>query len=98
MLAMINSSSSVAPMKMGVLLPPPRMKSLLLSTWSYNNNAGMLVMNVAIHSRPVMRASLRAGISARRADADADDPFGDDTDMPTPIGRRDGPQRARRGA
>src|SRR5919199_2031096 len=80
MLAMMSNSSSVAPMKTGVLLPPPRMKSLSLSTWSYNNAAGMLVTNVAIHSRPVMRASLRAGISARRADAD--DPFGEGTDMP----------------
>src|SRR5919202_3196597 len=95
MLAMMSNSSSVAPMKMGVLLPPPRMKSLSLSTWSYNNDAGMLVMNVAIQSRPVMRASLGAGISARRADAD--DPFGDDMDMPTPLGRRDGPRRARQG-
>src|SRR5919202_3310051 len=86
MLAMMSNSSSVAPMKTGVLLPPPRMKSLLLSTWSYNNAAGMLVTNVAIHNRPVMRASLRGGISARRADAD--DPFGDDMDMPTPLGRR----------
>jgi len=41
----------------------------------------MLVTNVAIHSRPVMRASLRAGISARRADAD--DRFGEDVDMPS---------------
>src|SRR5919202_4040844 len=95
MLAMMSNSSSVAPMKMGVLLPPPRMKSLSLSTWSYNNDAGMLVMNVAIHNRPVMRASLRGGISARRADAD--DPFGDDMDMPTPLGRRDGPRRRDRG-
>src|SRR5919202_2823800 len=91
MLAMMSNSSSVAPMKTGVLLPPPRMKSLLLSTWSYNNAAGMLVTNVAIHSRPVMRASLRAGISARRADAD--DRFGDDMDMPTPLRHRDGPRR-----
>src|SRR5262245_1240223 len=39
----------------------------------------MLVTKVAIHSRPVIVASLRSGISAGRADAD--DPCVEDADM-----------------
>src|SRR5919206_4955944 len=98
MLAVMSSSSRVAPMKMRASPPPaPRMKSLSLSSGSYSNTAGMLVMNVAIHGKPVMVASLRGGISVERAAAD--DRFGKDTDMPTLLSDAGcGPLRARRGA
>src|SRR3954471_11452717 len=49
----------------------------------------MLVMKVAIHSRPVMVASLRSDHSDGRANVE--DAFGVDADMTTPLGRRGGP-------
>jgi hypothetical protein len=45
----------------------------------------MLVMKVAIHSRPVMVPSVRSDISVRRADVA--DCVGEGVDMPTPLGR-----------
>src|SRR3954451_605899 len=60
MLAMMSSSSRVAPMKMRVSAPPaPRMKSGSLSRGSYNNTAGMLVMNVMITARGKVNAAER---------------------------------------
>src|SRR4051794_369272 len=76
--------------------PAPRMKLGSLSRGSYRRTAGMLVMKVAIHSRPVMRASLRSDISAGRSDAE--DAFGEDTDMPTPLGTQGWTPCGRRGA
>src|SRR4051812_11906638 len=75
--------------------PAPRMKFGLLSRGSYSRTAGMLVMKVAIHSRPVMRASLRRESSAGRSDAE--DAFGADTDMPTPLGTQERTPCGRRG-
>src|SRR4051794_19480906 len=76
--------------------PAPRMKLGSLSSGSYNRTAGMLVTKVTIHSTPVISASLRSDISAGRSDAE--DPSGEDTDMPTPLGKQGRTACGRRGA
>src|SRR4051794_37343434 len=77
MLARMRTSSRNAPMKIRVSPPPaPRMKLESLSSGSYNSTAGMLVMKLRIHSRPVILPSSR-GVANR---------FCDGTDMPPPLG------------